>query len=404
MITSDNSQVLIIVLSGNYSTGLGLVRSLGAEGYTVDLISLVKRRGSSVIASSSKYVRRSSEVFFSPEPGINQQNILDMLSGYREEKELTKILIPADDAMANLLDSRKASLSEDFLIAGQITEGRESLEHLMNKGVQGKYALLFGLKRPEEWTVDLRVKTDIPEGMSFPCFIKPLKSIEGNKMEMAMAQDAAELEACLDKFRQEDSDRSVLVQRYLKVDKEYDLGGVCLDDKVIIPGVIEKIRVAQYERGVTLAGKMVSREVLGETLDKVCDLMKSFHFTGLFDLEFILSEGELYFNEINFRAGGPNYAYTLNGANLPAALIKGILGEEVTPSDLVITESMTFVYEKVAWEEHIQGYMSKKELDNTISGADKRLLSNDDDPTPGKIFGRRIRLSLLKHKLLGRGR
>ena len=58
----SNLKPLIIVLSRNYSTGLGVIRSLGAAGYDVDLIASVKKKGSSVIASSSKYVRNSKEV------------------------------------------------------------------------------------------------------------------------------------------------------------------------------------------------------------------------------------------------------------------------------------------------------------------------------------------------------
>ena len=57
-----NNKPLVIVLSRNYSTGLGVIRSLGKAGYTVDLIASTKKKGSSRIASCSKYVRQSVEV------------------------------------------------------------------------------------------------------------------------------------------------------------------------------------------------------------------------------------------------------------------------------------------------------------------------------------------------------
>ena len=399
MKTSDNSHILIIVLSGNYSTGLGLVRSLGAAGYTVDLISAVKRKGSSVIASSSKYVRRSQEVFLTSDTDTDRREILSRVSAYRSEDKATKILVPADDRMSYLLDLYKDELSGDFIIAGRTDGGEESLGSLMDKAVQGRYAEAYGIRRPEEWVLDL-AEDEIPEDMIYPCFVKPLKSIEGDKTEMARAGSSEELRKILDKLKREDSARSVLVQRFLDVDKEYDIGGICLDDKVFIPGVIEKIRIARFERGVTMAGKMVSCDVLGEMLGKVMELMSGFHYTGLFDLELILSEGKLYLNEINFRAGGPNYAYTLNGVDLPALLIDGIInGITEFPAEDLIT-GRTFVYEKVAWEEYIQGFFSKKELNDTLNGADLKLLDNADDPEPGRIFGRRIRLSLLKHRIL----
>ena len=399
---TTSKDVLIVVISGNYSTGLGLVRSLGSAGYKVDLVSTVKRKGSSQIASSSKYVRNSSEIFMTGDDERDQQNILDKIKEYRKESGFTKILIPADDKSSFILDAFREDLRKDFIIAGTVSDGVKGLASLMDKAVQGRAASEFGLKRPEEWMIDLSSSEDIPSDMVFPCFIKPLRSIEGNKTEMSKADNADELRERLNKLRMEDSDRAVLVQRYLEIDKEYDIGGVCLDDKVIIPGMIEKIRVAQFERGVTLAGRMVSCESLGETYDRICDMMRSFHYTGLFDLELILSEGELYLNEVNFRAGGPNYSYTLNGNNLPAMLISGILGNDPETKDQGFREGRTFVYEKVAWEEYIQGFMTKKELRETIEGADMRLLANSEDPGPGKIFEKRIRLSMLKHKLLRR--
>ena len=399
---TTSKDVLIVVISGNYSTGLGLVRSLGSAGYKVDLISTVKRKGSSLIASSSKYVRNSAEIFMTGDDERDQKSILDKIKEYRKETGFTKILIPADDRSSFILDDCRDELKEDFIIAGYVNDGEKRLSSLMDKAVQGKAASEFGLKRPEEWMIDLSREAEIPFDMVYPCFIKPLRSIEGNKTEMTKADNADELRKCLNKLRQEDSDRAVLVQRYLNIEKEYDIGGVCIDDKVIIPGMIEKIRVAQFERGVTLAGRMVSCEPLGETFDRICEMMRSFHYTGLFDLELILSGGELYLNEVNFRAGGPNYSYTLNGNNLPAMLIGGILGDVPETADQSFRGGRTFVYEKVAWEEYIQGFMTKKELKETIEGADMRLLSNSDDPGPGKIFEKRIRLSMLKHKLLRR--
>ena len=132
---------------------------------------------------------------------------------------------------------------------------------------------------------------------------------------------------------------------------------------------------------------------------KIKEALLAFRIEQTFTKEHIL---ELYLNEINFRAGGPNYSYTLNGTDLPALLVKGMLGGEIRPEDVSFTEGKTFVYEKVAWEEYIQGFMTRKELYAVISGADMKLLDNMDDPVPGKIFSRKIRLSLLKHRILRR--
>ena len=53
--------ITTIVLGWNYSTSLGVVRSLGMAGYTVDLYFVAKTVGSSRITASSKYLRRVAE-------------------------------------------------------------------------------------------------------------------------------------------------------------------------------------------------------------------------------------------------------------------------------------------------------------------------------------------------------
>lgn len=56
-------------------------------------------------------------------------------------------------------------------------------------------------------------------------------------------------------------------------------------------------------------------EILAEKISK---LLKVTHFSGIFDIEFLIGEDdELYFMEINFRNSGCSYACTDGGFNLP---------------------------------------------------------------------------------------
>ena len=94
---------LVIVLSRNYSTGLGVIRSLGAAGYTVDLIASVKKKGSAVIASSSRYVRKSVEVLSTKIQGDDGEGIIRALLSYSGEKDRKKVLFPVDDFTASVV-------------------------------------------------------------------------------------------------------------------------------------------------------------------------------------------------------------------------------------------------------------------------------------------------------------
>ena len=58
----EEKKNLVVVLSRNYSTGLSVVRSLGAAGFTVDLVASSYKKGNAAIVASSKYIRNWVEV------------------------------------------------------------------------------------------------------------------------------------------------------------------------------------------------------------------------------------------------------------------------------------------------------------------------------------------------------
>lgn len=404
-VMSVGEKPLVIVLSRNYSTGLGIIRSLGAAGYTVDMVASTKKKGSSIIASCSKYVRNSVEVISPKIQGDSGYGLIQALMKYNNEDNGRIILFPADDFTASVVDAYRDILKENFVIPF-IGEGDKSVVSMMDKTIQGELARNAGILTPREWIIPLTKNIVIPEDVVFPCFVKPLQSITGHKTEMTVCCGEDELKDHLIHMQEFYSDRSVLVQEYLQIDREYDLSGVCIDQEIIIPAVIEKTRIAKHEFGVTMSGKMVPADVLGDTKDKIINLMKQFRYTGMFDLELSLCGGRLYFNEVNLRSGGPNFSYYLNGVNLPDIYVRAVTGSLRNPENEKVKEfGRTFVYEKVAWEDYINGYMSRQELKDCIDGADFTLLACKDDPAPGRCFYRRIRLSALKHmtaRLLGK--
>ena len=394
----SNLRPLVIVLSRNYSTGLGVIRSLGAAGYTVDLVASTKKKGSSVIASCSKYVHAAVEVLSPKIQGDSGEGLLRVLDGYAKDRQEKMVLFPADDFTAAVVAANQEKLRAHFYMP----EVRSmSFSEAMDKTVQGQLAREAGLRTPDEWVIDLRGDIVIPDGVSYPCFVKPLQSVSGQKTEMKKCYDEKALKDHLTTMQAFFRDRAVLVQEFLHIDKEYDLSGVCLDQEIIIPAVIEKTHIARHERGVTMAGKMQPVDVLGDAREKVFAMLRKLRYVGMFDMEFNLCGDKIYFNEINLRSGGPNFSYYLNGVNLPAVFVKALTGERHTADEVEMSVfGKQFVYEKVAWEDYIHGYMTRNELRQCIAAADHTLLANGDDPEPGRYFFRRIRLSAMKHRVM----
>lgn len=389
---------LVVVLSRNYSTGLGVIRSLGNAGYTVDLIASVKKKGSSIIISSSKYIRNTIEIFDKQIQGNNGDSILNAIMKYRNNDNKV-VLFPTDDFTAKIVADNYDKLKDSFLMPKMMDEG--SVWDAMDKSYQRELAIKAGINVAKECVINLQNDIEIPDNVDFPCFVKPAQSVAGSKAEMKVCSSNDELHSHLKKMKAFFSDRNVIVQDFLAIDKEYDLSGLCLGDEIIIPAIIEKSRIAKYEPGVTMSGTIKCNEILGDEINKIENMLKSLGYFGMFDMEIFSCNGRIYFNEINLRSGGPNYSYFLNGVNLPDIFVKELCGEGHSKDEEIIKEyGKTFVYEKVAWEDYIHSFLTKKEMKECINSADYTLLADKNDTKPNKVFYKRIRLSAMKHKIL----
>lgn len=400
---ADNKDVLVVVLTRNYSTGLSVIRSLGEAGYTVDMVASAIREGRSEVAACSKFVRNSVEVVSKKVKDGGDRPLIEELLKYKDHEGSKPVLFPTDDYTAAIMDMNRDELEDIFIMPGIVGGGQGSMTYHMDKTVQGEIARRVGLPTPKEWIVSLRdERAEVPEDVTYPVFCKPMESITGYKKEMKACVDEVDLRSHLNRLRRIFSNRDVLVQEFLEIDNEIDLGGVCFDDEVIIPAIIKKTNVAQYEKGVTLAGKVYPFEDLGDLQEKVIALLKEFHYFGMFDMELNIVGDKIYFNEVNFRSGGPNFSYFRSGVNLPALFVKKALGEEPTEEEKKVEAyGKSFIYEKVAWDDYMNGFMTKKELNECIAAADITLLGYDNDPAPGEYFEKNIKKTITKKKLRG---
>ena len=380
-----------IVVSRVYSNGLAVARSLGAAGYTVYYIASSNREGANDIVRKSKYVRRFREVV-SPKDSNSEENqmLIDEIMRCPRGKDGEKpLLFTADDFTTSIIDNNRDMLSEYFLMPF-LKDGKQGdLAALMNKEVQCRMAADLGLNVALTKKVSLREEEpEIPEGIPYPCYVKPVRSIEGYKTEMKICQNETELREHLAVLRMKDSDRDIIVQEFLDIEQEYASAGVCLDQKVILPALIKKKAIGVHGRGVTLVGELVPLDVIGEeNARNAIRLLQAFHYTGNFGMEFAVANGKIYFNEVNLRSAGESYAYFRSGCNLPAIFADYMYGDE-TAGDEFEFEGIgkTLMYEKIAWDDYLYGHISKEDLDRFIEESDFKILLDDDDPKPGEYF------------------
>ncbi len=380
----------VIVLTRNYSTGLSVIRSLGVAGFPVDLIASVPKEGACEIAAASKYVNRYVEVVSKKvKEETDDPELIREIMKYAGQYDQTPILFPTDDYTTAVMDTHRSELAPYFLMPTIKNGGDGDLARLMDKSIQTEMAKAVGMSVPQTWKISLWDENiTIPADMVYPCYCKPIRSIEGYKTEMAVCENANDLKAYLQMMRSRFAHRDVLVQEYLHIDRETEVDGACLYDRVIIPAMICKTRIGKYARGVTLTGQMVPFEELGADMtEKVVALMRSFGYHGTFDMEFNIVGDKVYFSEVNLRSSGDNHAYFKSGINLPLLYVKSLLGEQIDPAEeRMSTFGQTMIYDKVAWDDCIHGFLSREELDECLKSADIKILCDEDDPVPGKLF------------------
>ena len=131
-------------------------------------------------------------------------------------------------------------------------------------------------------------------------------------------------------------------------------------------------------------------EGLKAIIDECCRFIKSLDYTGLFDADFIeTADGEIYFIELNFRAGASMHAFTETGVNLPGMFADNVMkGVEFKENCVVAETGKLFISEKVLMEEYARNDASKAEIKNWMNEADIHFVKDDNDTGPYKYFRR----------------
>ena len=390
----EDNKPLVIVLSHICSTGLSMARSLGAAGYTVDMVACVRREGMSRIAASSKYLRKSTEVVarkIRKGKSAAAAMLVDELLKYANQSNPKPILLPTDDVSVSVIDQYMDVLNPHFQMPHIVGGTTGSLTSCMNKALQAQLAKEVGLQIPKQWSISLKEKIRIPADMVYPCFCKPIESTPPSKNEMAVCDCEESLQIHLEEVKERHADSSVLVQEFLNIDSEISLSGVCNDQQVILPAAIQASYIAQQDKGVPVSGAVMSLDMLADAKEKIFALMKQLHYVGMFEVELFRVGDALYFNEINLRSSTTSYAYFKCGVNLPDLAVRQLLGQAHTAEEAQLTQcNKTFVCEKAAWADCLHGYLPKKALDEMVHQADIPFIACENDPVPQKLFAKKM--------------
>ncbi len=370
----------VIVIGSNYTTALGIVKSVGEAGFGVRFLALSE--DCLTVVANSRYVTAS--VFCEDEPE-------SMIKGLeRLRKGCGKLLvIPTSDSSTMFLDQHAADLREHFYFPN-IDDGPGKLAAFMDKERQKILAAQCGLNVAEGKdysTDDEGIKAAVSE-IVFPCIIKASSSTIclRSKDVFAVCGGASELENAMRAAARKNCP-VVMVERYLEAEKDLAAYGVSYDGRVVMPAVVDTLRSGHgSHKGVTAEGIMYPADILGEDRARFEDLVRASGLNGLFCIDIIRCEGKNYFVEMNLRYGSSGYAVTIGGADLPGMLARAVTEGLPLDESAAMRREVHFINEKVELDDFRAGYISWAEYRENLSKDISFFIRDEKDPGPWKKF------------------
>lgn len=370
----------VVVLGRNYSTTLGIIKSLAESGYDINVFFMSVNEGFINIVRESSHVSK-----FIGQNNLNKDSVVLRLKELILDDSKKQVVIPTDDLSASIMDEKHEELSQNFLIPHFEAENM-SIIKAMDKSFQKELAEEYGFKTAKSWTIHFENgKYKYPKDITYPCFFKPLISIQGGKHGMKKCQTETELQAELEKYEQYGQD-DVLVQEYLKIDKEYTISGICFGNQVYLPALQDKLRISEAHKGTTIYGIVESFDKEPLLHEKLVRMLSSLSLYSIIDVEVFKCGERIYFNEINFRTSAVCYGLVAAGANIPGLFVKSMLSGRLSVPETPIRYGTRFFCEKAAWDDYIAGKISRSECRKMEKETECYIISDKSDPKPYSRF------------------
>lgn len=308
----------VIVVGYNHHNGLGLIRSLGEAGHNVHLL---------LLRSGFNYLNKSS--FIQSCKILNSiKDLIPAVKAIANECDKKPVLFCCGDEEATYVNDNFETLNQYCYTEGAYVDGDVNMFH--DKFKSNLLAQSHGFIIPRTWVVHNNL--DIPNDLVFPLLVKAGDSIRGGKGVLNKYDDKESLMSALSLLPNHVF--PLQVQEYLKKEYELIILGCSIDhgNQVFCPVAEKKIRyypqeyrITAYTEGILIKGN----KALEEVVDRITSMIKSIGYSGLFSVELIFANNQLYFLETNFRNDGTGYLATASGFNLPDVFCNSFFGHEM---------------------------------------------------------------------------
>ena len=194
--------------------------------------------------------------------------------------------------------------------------------------------------------------------LGYPVLVRPSYVLGGQGMQIAINdQDVDEFIGIINRIAQE---HPILVDKYL-MGKEIEVDAVCDGEEILIPGIMEHIERAGIHSGDSISvypAQSISKKIKRVIEEYTRRLARSLHVIGLINIQFIVSNDEVYVIEVNPRSSRTvPYISKVTGIPIVPLATQVILGRKIrelgyTPglqpeADYFAVKMPVFSFEKI---------------------------------------------------------
>ncbi|MDY3249856.1 MAG: carbamoyl-phosphate synthase large subunit, partial [Candidatus Choladocola sp.] len=166
--------------------------------------------------------------------------------------------------------------------------------------------------------------------LGYPVLVRPSYVLGGQGMQIAINDE--DVEQYIGIINQIAQEHPILVDKYL-VGKEIEVDAVCDGEDVLIPGIMEHIERAGIHSGDSISvypAQSISQKIKRVIEEYTRKLARSLHVIGLINIQFIVSNEEVYVIEVNPRSSRTvPYISKVTGIPIVPLATKVILGKKI---------------------------------------------------------------------------
>lgn len=171
---------------------------------------------------------------------------------------------------------------------------------------------------------------EIARKLGFPVLVRPSYVLGGRAMEIVYNEE--ELKYYMENAVEASPDHPVLIDRYL-TGQEIEVDAISDGENVLIPGIMEHIERAGVHSGDSISvypPQKLSEQHIQTIVDYTTRLAKGLRIIGLMNIQYVISDGQVYVIEVNPRSSR-TVPFLSKITNIPMANIatKAILGKSI---------------------------------------------------------------------------